>query len=121
MGFKFLSFVFAYLAAGAFSRFLGQIEPSSTFIQALIVLYILSGFTLSFALWTRRKWVLYSFISWSLFSILFMCALQRGPMQMPWDGFARSLAVIIFIQVLLGLYINRSMTQVNYREDNAQE
>ena len=42
-------------------------------------------------------------------------------MQMPWDGFARSLAVIIFIQVLLGLYINRSMTQVNYREDNAQE
>lgn len=118
MGFKFLSFVFAYLAAGAFSRFLGQIEPSSALIQALIICYILSGFTLSFALWTKRRWVLYSFIFWSIASIFFMFTLQRGPMQMPWDGFARSLSVIVFIQVLLGFYINRSMKQENYDEDN---
>ena len=120
MGFKFLSFVFAYLAAGAFSRFLGQIEPSSMLIQALIFCYILSGFTLSFALWTKKKWVLYSFIVWSLASVFFMFALQKGPMQMPWGGFARSLAVIIFIQLLLGLYINRSMKLESYNEDSTE-
>lgn len=109
MGFKFLSFVFAYLAAGAFSRFLGQLEPSSLLIQGLVVCYIFAGFTLSFALWTKRIWVLKSFISWSLLSILFMLALQRGKMQMSWLDFSGSLAGIVFVQLILGFYIKRSM------------
>ena len=120
MGFKLLSFVFAYLAAGAFSRFLGQIEPNSPLIQTLIVLYIVAGFVLSFALWTRRKWVIYAFICWSILSVSFMLALQRGPMQMPLSEFVRSLGVIILIQGLLGLYIHRSMEAEKLKEDNAK-
>ena len=120
MGFKLLSFVFAYLAAGAFSRYLGQIEPSSNLIQTLIVCYIFSGFTLSFALWTKRGWVLYAFIFWSLLSLSFMFALQRGSMQMPWSEFAGSMGVIIFIQLLLGFYIHRSMEVEKMKEDDVK-
>lgn len=110
MGFKFLSFIFAYLSAGAFSRFLGQLEPSSILIQAIIFCYVLSGFTLSFALWTKRKWVIYSFVFWSVVAILFMFSLQKVEMRMPWGEFTLSLFFIILIQLLLGLYIKRSMT-----------
>lgn len=111
MGFKLLSFVFAYLAAAAFSGFPGQPETSSIFTQAMVVAYIIGCLMLSFALWTKRYWVIYSFILWCFICIFFMFVLQSGQLQMPWNEFAMSLAVIVFIQVLLGFYIHRSMKQ----------
>ncbi|MDH3973759.1 MAG: hypothetical protein OEV42_05715 [Deltaproteobacteria bacterium] len=120
MGFKFLSFVFAYLAAGAFSRF-PQLEPSSLLIQGMALCYILGGFTLSFALWTKKGWVLYSFIFWSLLSIAFMFVLQQGQLRMSWSEFAASLATIVLIQFLLGLYIKRSMALEKGMEDTLKD